>query len=230
MPDTADDTAIFVSPAEPAHVRKLLGERAQMSPLPERYGVDFLWRANGAWWGAQRKTISDLLASMRDGRIMREVGQMTTRISMPALVIEGRPQFTTDGVMLKGAYGGEVTLRQWRGLMWSFASQGIVVDQVASAAELVAYVEQMADWSSKAKHTSLTTRPKNVDAAWGKPGNRDWGVYLLQGFDGVGAGVAGEVFDHFGRVPLRWDATREELLQVKGLGPTRVDKMMGALA
>jgi hypothetical protein len=54
-------------------------------------------------------------------------------------------------------------------------------------------------------------------------------VFLLQGFDGIGAGVAGDIFDHFGRVPLRWDAGRDELLAVKGLGPKRVDKLLGSL-
>jgi ERCC4-type nuclease len=231
MPDASEAT-ILVSPAEPITVKNLLAARGDtsVSPLPERYGVDVMWRENGTWWGVQRKTVPDLLASLRDGRIAREVAQMTSKVAMPTLVIEGRVQFTTDGVMLNGGYGPEFTLKQWRGLLWSFASEGVTVGFTATVVDTCNYIAEMVQWTSKAKHTSLTQRPKTVDAAWGKPGSRDWGVFLLQSFDGIGAGIAGDIYDHFGRVPLRWDVTKRELMEVKGLGKTRVERMMGALS
>jgi DNA excision repair protein ERCC-4 len=223
----AGETTLLVSPAEPATLKAMLGEH-EVSVLPERFGCDFMWRERGTWWGVQRKTVSDLIASIEDGRLVREVPQMATKVSMPVLLVEGRMEFTTEGQLMK-QWGQRITATQWRGVRWTLASKGITVDHVATMGETVRYVEQLMRWTAKATHTSLTARPKAVDSAWGKPNNRDWGVFMLQSFDGVGAGVAGAIFDHFGRVPMSFDVTREELLEVKGLGPTRVDRMLEVL-
>jgi ERCC4-type nuclease len=229
-PVNDSDTTIFVSPAEPKAVKMQFGERGDVSALPERYGVDFLWRTRGTWWGIQRKTVSDLLASLDDGRITREVAQMVSRVSLPTLVIEGRLHFTLEGRVAAHTWSkNRWTVKQWRGFLWSLASRGINVAYTSTTAETAEYVMQMADWSAKVRHTSVTARPKAVESGWGQPSNRDWGVFLLQSFDGVGAGVAGDIWDHFGRVPLRWDVSREELLAIKGMGPKRVDKMLATL-
>jgi hypothetical protein len=51
----------------------------------------------------------------------------------------------------------------------------------------------------------------------------------LQGIPNIGPGVAGAVFDHFGRVPLRWDVTEKDMMGVAGVGKKRVEQMMAAL-
>jgi DNA excision repair protein ERCC-4 len=224
---------LLISPAEPFPVKQALIERMEIesSQLPESYGVDMLWRTRGTWWGCQRKTVSDFVASLLDGRITREVAQMRTRVSMPTLIIEGRVSFTVgdDATLVGSGFGQTVTRRQWRGLMWSLASAGIAVDHTTNISETAQYVADMMRWTTKANHTSLTARPKLVDSAWGQPTNKDWGVYLLQGFDGIGAGVASNIWDHFGRVPLRWDCEPEDLMKVNGLGKERVRKLTEAL-
>jgi ERCC4-type nuclease len=182
------------------------------------------------WFGCQRKTVSDLLASWQDGRLTREVAQMASRISMPLIIVEGRMQFSNEGELIGKGWGNRVTLQQWRGLQFTLASRGIMVMHTATIADTAELIRQCVAWTSKATHTSVTARPKLVDSAWGQPNNRDWGVYLLQSFDGVGAGLAGDIFDHFGKVPIRWEVTREEMLAVKGMGPKRVDKMLAVLA
>lgn len=225
---------LLVSPAEPQSVKDSLtkhGVEWESSTRPERHGVDMLWRARDTWWGVQRKAVNDFVASLRDGRIAREVSQMRHSVSMPCLIIEGRVNFTVgDEPKLILTHGMEITHRQWQGMMWTLASQGITVHRTAVIADTSLYIKRMMDWSSKAHHTSVTARPKLVESAWGKPNNRDWAVHVLQGFDGVGPEVAGNIFDHFGRLPLRWDVDDgDELLDVKGLGPGRVKKMLEAL-
>ena len=64
---------MMVSPAEPPELKKL----GAVSALPERHGVDFAWIAHDQLHGAQRKTITDLIASATVGdRLTREMGQM----------------------------------------------------------------------------------------------------------------------------------------------------------
>ena len=224
------DITILVSPAEPYRIRQQFGDHGTISLVPERYGCDFAWRARNTWWGCQRKTVSDLLASVDDGRLIKEVGQMLSKVSMPTLIIEGRPTFTLEGRMAAHTWSKDRwTVKQWRGFMWTVASRGIHIAHTDTPTDTVEYVRDMAAWSNKATHTSVTARPKLVDSTWGTPGNRDWGTFLLQSFEGIGAGVAGDIYDHFGHVPLQWSVTRDELLQVKGLGPKRVDRMIESL-
>lgn len=222
---------VLVSPAEPASVKECMDvafrDGWESSSLTERYGVDFLWRTRGTYWGIQRKAVPDFLASMRDGRVTREVAQMRTKVSMPMLVIEGRMEWSMDGQLLGTRY--DITRDQWRALMFSLASQGVTVETTHTPAQTVEFVVAFSRWTEKAKHTSLTARPKLVDAPWGKPGNRDWGVFLLQGFDGIGPEVAGAIYDHFGGLPLEWTVTEKELLAVPGLGKGRVKKLMELL-
>jgi ERCC4-type nuclease len=46
--------------------------------------------------------------------------------------------------------------------------------------------------------------------------------------NGVGAEMAGRIWDHFGRVPWRWEVGVNELMKVKGVGRTRAERMLAA--
>ena len=79
----------------------------------------------------------------------------------------------------------------------------------------------------KATHKGIMTRPKPT-TLWGTRNDRDFGIHVIQSFDGIGPGVAGAIFDRFG-VPLRWTVTKEELETVPGVGKKRAGKMWECL-
>ena len=211
-------SSILISPAEPASIKALFNDEWTSSELPEQYGADFLWRARGVWWGVQRKTVSDFLASLHDGRLAREIAQLRA-VSAPLLIIEGPVHFTTEGMLMHSQR--EVTAQQWMGMQFSLATNGVYVFVASTEAMTVQIVEWFHAWTQKARHTSLTARPLNVGSAWGKPGNRDWGIHILQGFDGIGYETAANIYDHFGHVPLQWT---EDITAVKGVGKGRAEK------
>jgi hypothetical protein len=76
----------------------------------------------------------------------------------------------------------------------------------------------------------LETRPKGRDE-WGKriEAGRDFAIFLLQSFPGIGAGVAGNIYDHFGYLPMTWRVTEKELAEVPGVGKGRAKTLWGAL-
>jgi len=232
-------TVVFISPAEPAQVRGRLADelakdeagdhQLRNSGLTEARGVDFLWRSRGHWWGCQRKELKDLLASMVDGRLAKELGQMHEHITAPVVVIERRPKWTNDGVLLDDSWGTRLTYGGWIGLLMSLNYQGIGVVQTDTIGQTAAAVSAMVKWSSKPSHDTLLGRPGPVGNGWGTAGSRDWAVHMLQGIPGIGPGVAGAVFDHFGRVPMEWTCGVDELEAVAGVGKVRAKKMMGAL-
>lgn len=231
---------ILVSPAEPRAIREKLdkellalgeGVEAQVSTLPEQYGVDFLWRGLGGWRGVQRKEFRDLYASMRDGRLSREIGQMKARVQGPLVVVEKPPQWTRDGGLVDAGHRGRMqdfTHAVWVGMHASLLAEGIGVLLAADASETARTVVQLYRWGQKQRHGLATARPGPV-SAWGTASNREWGIHLLQGFPGIGAGTAGAIYDHFGGVPLEWRVTVKELMGVPGIGKKRAEQMVRAL-
>lgn len=64
---------------------------------------------------------------------------------------------------------------------------------------------------------------------WGKSGNREWALHLLQGFRGIGPVQAAAIYDHFGRIPIEWDVDFFDLMDVPGIGEKRAEQLMEAL-
>lgn len=218
---------MLISPTEPLPIRSL----GRIHSLPERRGVDVLFAAGGRWVGVQRKEAHDLVASVRDGRLHREVQQMTTCLAggglgIAVLAVEGRFQWTCDGEWVEAGY--RWTRRQHRGLLWSVRAKGIWVEVTGSAEDTADLCRDLQMWAAKDRHSSLDHRPGPV-GMWGKATTREYACHLLQGFDGVGPELAGRIVDHFGRLPIGWLVTAAELEGVAGIGKKKARKLMDAL-
>lgn len=218
---------MLVSPTEPAALRA----SRTVSSRPEQMGVDFLWSADGVWFGAQRKAIPDLLASAQDGRLSKELAQMKPRIAAGSfravLIVEGVVQWTNTGEMLGSTHGRSWSRSSWLGLLWSVRDAGVWVEHSKSVADTSAVLDMLEAWSLKEKHSTAERRPGPV-VAWGKAGNRDWQVHFLQGLPGVGAETAKAILDAVG-MPFGWRVGREDVLRVKGVGKKTVAAMEAAV-
>lgn len=229
-------TVVFVSPAEPATVRDLfhrtLGptvHEAMVHSRPEQHGCDFLWKARGQWYGVQRKELSDLLASMQDGRLAKELGQMHGSTARSWVVVEGNPQWTLDGELIARNWSGRpFNYAAWCGLLSSIQNAGASLIVVANLRETCTTILHLVDYTAKTSHSTATSRP-GATGKWGTASSRDWGLHLLQGFPGIGPEVAGAIYDTFGGVPFAWTVTEADLLRVPGVGKTRAKKLIAAL-
>lgn len=148
------------------------------------------------------------------------------RLSFAVLVLEGRPRWTLDGALIDGNTNLQFTRRQLRGLLWSLALQfGICPEWTDDPNDTIAAVQSLYQWAQKQEHLSLIRRPKRRDA-WGeKLSARDQAIYLLQGLPGIGPKLAGQVYDHFGFLPLVWACNEKQLAAVPGLGPRRAKRL-----
>ena len=211
-----------VSPTEPIPYSKM----GESSPIPERYGVDFWWVANAKTWGVQRKKFpDDYLASLKDGRLTKEFGQMQ-QLDHPIVVLEGLGSWTDDGMLVDQQYH----LGQLYGWMMSaFFEMGVPVFRVKNQRDFLHFLDRMEAWSKRKTHWSLSRRPKAKSNMWGEKGNREFGIHLLQSFESVGPAAAEAIYDHFGKVPLEWSISEEDLVEIKGIGPKTAEGLMGAL-
>jgi ERCC4-type nuclease len=217
---------MFAAPTEPPALKALANT---VSMLPERYGVDYLWPAQGKFVGVQRKEVTDLLASVQDGRLARELAQMQNLL-FRWLVIEGPVRFTSEGVLIAGTgFGQQWTREQWEGLIASVQLRGCWITSSANVGDTGRVLGILKRWSMKPRHASMHTRSGPV-SLFGKPDNRDWQIHLLQGFEGIGYELAGRILDHFGGIPLQWTVSAGELKEIVGLGPKKIATMMGAFS
>lgn len=215
--------SFLISPTEPRQIQAM----GVTSSIPERLGVDILWDGRLGLCGVQRKTVSDLIASVRDGRLGKEIEQME-RLTFKGFVVEGRPQWTLDGELL-GDYG-RWSEKQHRGVLMSVQSRGIITLHSDGHLGTIRVVEHMAEWSRKEmSESSMLYRGNGRGDNWGQMTDRSTGVHFLSGIPGIGVELAGRIFDHFGRVPISWSVTPQELMEVKGLGKKKVAQLVKVL-
>lgn len=218
-----DQIGVLVSPAEPKPFYSL----GKVSSTTEKYGADFLIASPvyGAV-GVQRKELQDLIASVRDERFGKELAQMKA-LGLGILLLEGRMQWTSDGLLVGRS---QWTAAQMQGLILSVQSLGFWIATTSTLDESIAWLSNLPKWLAKDRHGSLLSRPKvGAKGVWGRADNRDWGIWLLQGFSGIGYGTAAAIYDHFKGVPLQWTVTEQEIQQVKGVGKGRAKELITAL-
>lgn len=224
---------MLVSPSESPAFRAL----GRSTWRCETFGVDAMWVANGDTYGIQRKELKDLVASVQDGRLTREVMQMAA-LDVAVLVVEtgergGAWPREMGGVITGTAgWGRGWTVSQMRGLLWSLQARGIWVTLVRDEAATMEYLGELERWSRKKEHSSLLARGQAKAGLFGKRGSREFGMWMLMSLPGVGPKMAGDIWDHFGGDVVRLSdkvGGVEGLTKVKGVGKVTAKKIVEIL-
>lgn len=213
---------MLIAPSEPA-LLKTLGES---SSIPETYGADVCWQANGGLCGIQRKEVADLVQSARDGRLQRLMTDMR-ELDFAILLIEGVPRWTASGTLYDGY--AKWSLAEHVGVMLGAQQLGVRVMTTASLQDTVQYVPTIAAWTAKSDHTILSTRPQPASDEWGAVTRRQRQEFILQGLPGVGRDRARRIIESVG-FPLGLIVGEKELLAVDGIGKGTLKRMKEALS
>lgn len=213
---------MFVSPAEPPPIKALLRAEDKISVIPEQWGCDFLMFVNKRWIGVQRKEVKDLIASVEDGRLAKEVGMMK-KCDVAVVVVEGHMNFTTEGELVGKGFGRNWTKKQIKAILWSVRERGIWVEFSDSHQDTMDIIYWLESWFGKSEHNSLMRRPGPV-AIWGSLSNEDYQRHLVMGLPGVGPELAQRIITMFG-VPFGWRITIDQLMEVEGIGIKKAAKI-----
>lgn len=206
---------MLVSPAEPPPYNTL----GRSSSLPEQYGADFLmFSPLFGRVGVQRKTVTDLVASLSDGRVARELIEMKG-LDVGVWLIEGNLEWTSDGQAV-GVRTPYSTSRHYATL-FSMLSKGFWLLQATNQQECLKLLSQLEGWMAKGKHSGMSARP-TPRGNWGQPTLEEQRVHFLQGVNGVGYERARAAVKHFGGLPLQLTGN---LLEVPGWGKGMVGKV-----
>lgn len=116
-----------------------------------------------------------------------------------------------------------------RGLLWKANSLGYWTVFTDGLMDTIDSMLALQKWCAKDKHGTLGNRAgAKTTSAWGTVDNRDYGIHLLQGFDGMGQERAGLLYDKYG-VPLQWTVTKREMMGIDKFGKVTVDRLFAAL-
>lgn len=199
---------MLVSPAEPPAYKTL----GKSSTLPEQLGADFLiFSPLLGQVGVQRKTVTDLVASIYDGRLQREIIDMKG-LDVAIWILEGTPEWTSDGRLVgcRTIY----TQAQHYGVTFSLLSKGFWLLATRNQADTLSCLSALENWASKTKHSSLATRP-GPTTIYGSATSTDWQIHFLTGLPGMGYERAKACVNHFGGLPL---SLTGDLAEVPGVG------------
>lgn len=210
----------LVSPTEPPTIARI----GKVSSLPEKFGCDLLCNSRGRWIGVQRKEIKDFIRSAQDGRLTKEVAQMS-RCERALLVLEGPVHWTSDGWYINPRI--KWSMAQHLGLLWSLQDRGVWYSASRDMNDTVVVAEMFRRWADKTEHLSLDKRP-GVDSPWGKPGHVEYMRHLVMGLPDVGPKQAALIVEKFG-LPFGWKIGVDELMTIPGIGRKKAEKMFKAL-
>lgn len=214
---------MLISGTEPSRLKDL----GEVSPIPERYGADFLIVMGKSMLGIQRKRFpDDLLASLADGRLYDQLRSMRS-LDRTLFIIEGHGQWTADGELLGMR---KFTFAQLIGLYSSIMFEfGVPVLWVHDIHETIQTLEAIEAWAGKDNHHSLLRRPGPKGDAWGRITKEMIDAHVIQSFPGMGPGRALNFVRFFGGTKLKWDTSVEEMATVPGIGKQTAKRMWEAL-
>jgi ERCC4-type nuclease len=152
----------------------------------------------------ERKTLPDLLASIKDGRLFQQALRLVEAEPWCVIVLEGTGKDIADsGMRREAVQGALITLSLYFGIAL-LRSTG--PDETARLLVYIARQGRTFSGNGPHRHGRL---PR---------GKRRLQIYILQGFPGVGPQRAARLLDKFGTLDRILTAEIEELCTVKGIG------------
>lgn len=215
---------ILLSPTEHDLAEKMKDD-AITSSEPEKRGADVLIYSKHGVFGMQRKHLpGDFLASIEDGRLTRELALMLEKCTFNRLVVEGHPDYWFDGTITLGwqKVGGKrmrIASKYTKDhLLGMFNDIELIhqtiIKQTDDLDDTVRYIKSIQKYLKSSSHMGLYRRP-SAKGVWNRPSSKDIHLWVMQSFPGVGPTTADAIINHFGRVPLKWVCTADELSKVR---------------
>ena len=162
----------------------------------------------------ERKAASDFVISLMEGRLFDQLARMAIEHERAIVLVEGNIYETRSAISPESLDGA---------LSYISLLSGASLIHSPSLARTPYILHRMALHVQHGLGYELPLRA-------GKPKGPAAAQYILEGLPSVGPKLAQVLLAHFGSPRAVFSATREELLQVKGLGPKSADTIIAAIS
>ena len=205
----------LISPVEPKSVKNLLPDLIE---CPQ--GWDMTLLTNVGKIGIERKRIpGDLLSSVNDGRLNREILAMRGECNVSVVLLHGIIRYNQNGTVKLG----KRTSYHWtkKGLENLFRTiqyvEGCYLEHAKNSTELVQVVQDLQSYFNKKEHNSLKSRPR-IQTNWLVPSRDERVVYFYSGLPGLGMTGARKLYERFSNPMSLYGASIEEIMEVPRIG------------
>ncbi len=167
--------------------------------------------------GIERKTITDFLGSVMNGRLFNQLEELSRNFESPVLIIEGNPELLwhESGMhpnAIRGALAS-ITVDYRVPIIWTRNSR-----ETAAQVHWIAYREQ----KKNRNEVSIRGEKRPVD----RPGQQE---YVVAGLPHVNSTLSRRLLKHFGSVKKVFNAKPERLMKVDKIGEKRARQIFELL-
>jgi Fanconi anemia group M protein len=165
----------------------------------------------------ERKTASDFLQSIIDGRLFKQIEELKSNFRLPLLIIEGNNLFNSERKIHPNAIRGALA-----SISLDYGVPILRTENNLETAEMLLAI---------AKREQLERR-KNI-AVRGRKAKRsanEMQEYLISGLPKINRAKSKALLKHFGTPEKVFTASKEELMQVEGVGEKLAKKIRMLLA
>src|SRR5208282_892425 len=171
----------------------------------------------------ERKEIGDYLRSMNDGRRDEQLYNMSYGFPLSYIVLIGSPTMALRGTkMTMNAYVSSLVGSSLKRAPDGVGGQVVTVN-LENEDAFVLFLKYLDD---KVMEGSFARVPVMQKRAW-KP--EELLIYVVSSLPGVGAKTANGLLTHFGSVRGVMNASKEQLMEVDGVGPKKAEEIHGVL-
>jgi len=207
--------SILITTNEPKRVRELFQDRVEV-PM----NFDMVLYTEAGKIGIERKQCpGDLLSSVSDGRLNREILAMREECDISVILLQGNIRYNKNGTVRLG----KRTSYHWtdKGIKNLFRTiqyvEGCYLESARNSAELVQVVNDLQEYFDKPTHNSLHIR-RGIRSDWIKSTQQEKIIYWIQGLPGVGIFTAKKIYEKFPAPLLLFQATPDDIDDIPRVG------------
>ena len=213
---------VLITTNEPKKIRELFQDRVEV-PMD----FDMVLYTEAGKIGIERKQCpGDLLSSVSDGRLNREILAMREECNISVILLQGNIRYNKNGTVKLG----KRTSYHWtdKGIKNLFRTiqyvEGCYLESARNSVELVQVVNDLQEYFDKKDHTSLKSRTR-IQTNWLVPSKDERVVYFYSGLPGLGITGARKLYERFSTPLLLYQASIEEIRQIRGMGKTMAESI-----
>ena len=216
----------LIVPNEPRNIKDLFPDFIE---CPQGFDMKIFTEAGTI--GIERKHVpDDLLASVTDGRLGREILAMREECNFQVVLLHGIIRYHSDGTV---NFGRKVKSR-WtaigvRNLLRTVQYvEGCYIEQAYSSWELPIIVQEMQEYFDNMSHNSLHSRPK-LGSNWMIKTQEERIQQFYQGLEGISTVRARILADKYPHPFNLFSASIEDICDINGFGKKTANQIYNFL-
>lgn len=205
---------VLITTNEPIAIRRLFTDSVE---TPMNFDMKLYTEAGTV--GIERKKIpGDLLSSVEDGRLRRELIAIRDECNFAVLLLHGSIRYDKNGNVRVGKRTIHWTDKGIRNLKRTIQwVEGCFIEEAHDDYELVQVVNELQTYLDEKHHFSLKGRP-GIQKTWIVPTKKEHVIHFYDGLPGIAPVRARMLADHFSNPIQLYEASVEDISSIKGFG------------